>query len=179
MLRKAIRIVESGDLTIIRKVVASEPTFVFVMGSTGSGKNYIVNKYFKNIDLVDIDKYMAELADGGDTRKYISKSIAMANKSLETNFKKQKSIIQVGTGGNLKGLENKLIKAKSYGFKTAIILVDSGLEKSRSRNIDRANKGDQRLVPDWKVDVSYKASMANYETLKKSEYVDFYLLIKN
>jgi len=180
MFKQAIRIVESAPLKEIQQAIKSEPVFLFVMGATGSGKNYVVEKNFKGIDLADIDKYMAELAaGGGDERKFISKAVDKANKLLQTNFEKKKSIIQVGTGGNMKGLENKLIKAREYGFKTAVIIVDAGIKKSMERNQARADSGAQRLVPDWKVEKSYDASMANFNILKSSENVDFSATIKN
>jgi len=152
--------------------------FIFVMGSTGSGKNYIVNKYLSNYPLVDIDKYMAEFAGtNGDTRKYISKSVAIASKELTKHFKRKQTVVQVGTGGNLKGLENKIKLAQDYGLKTALILVDSGVKKSKQRNIERAKSGEQRLVPDWKVEVSYKSSKENFNKLK--DIVEISLNIKN
>lgn len=178
MIREIVENLGNVKLKDIQSLVKSEPTFLFVMGSTGSGKNYIVSKNFKGVELADIDKYMAELAaGGGDERKFISKAIAIANKVLTKSFENDKSVIQVGTGGNIKGLENKIIKAKSYGFKTALILVDASIKKSMERNQARADQGDQRLVPDWKVEKSYYASKDNFEILKSQ--VDLATIIKN
>lgn len=171
---------KSHNIRDLKRLVNSEPYFIFVMGATGAGKNYIVKKFLPTIPLVDIDKFMAKLSsesENGDERQFISKSIAMAKKELDKYFGKLVSVVQTGTGGNLKGLENKLILAKSKGMKTALILVDTDIEKAKVRNQRRADSGEQRLVPDWKIDVSYKASKENFFKLKDS--VDFFTIVKN
>ena len=173
-----IMLMTIGDLS---SLVEYESWFIFVMGATGSGKNFIVSEYLPKLPLVDIDKYMAELSladpDGKDERKIISKAVHMAKKQLDVYFNKGKSVIQTGTGGNIKGLENKIKLAKSKGLKTALILVDTDIEKAKQRNQSRAESGKQRLVPQWKVEDSYKKSAENFQKLEKS--VDFATIIKN
>lgn len=165
----------------LQQAVHEDPYFIFVMGSTGSGKNFISYKYFPLIHMVDIDKYVAKFmatdTTGKDERKFISKAVHFAKSQLIKNFDKKRSVIQVGTGGNLQAMINKIDLAKSKGMRTAIILVDTNIEIAKQRNIKRAESGDQRLVPDWKIDVSYKASQENYHQLKNK--VDFATIIKN
>jgi len=174
-------ILSESNIKDLGDLVADDAYFVFVMGATGSGKNFIVRKYLPKTPLVDIDKFMAELAandpDGRNERKFISKSVHMAKKALDKYFNKMQSVIQTGTGGNLKGLENKLKLAKSKGLKTALILVDTDIERAKKRNQSRADSGEQRLVPQWKVDVSYEKSAENYKILKDT--VDFAVKVKN
>lgn len=156
----------------------NEPYFILIMGSAGSGKNYIAKKEFPGIPLVDIDKYMSDLAGtDGDTRKFISKSIIMANNELLNHFKEGSSVVQVTTGANYKGASNKLKLAKSYGMKTAVIFVDAGLKKSLERQRKRAENGEQRLVPDWKVEKTYEKSKENWKLLSKE--ADFSQKIRN
>ena len=175
------KLIESNsNLSSLYDSMRKEPYFVFVMGATGAGKNFIVRRNFPGVPLVDIDKYMAEMASkepDKTERDFISKAVHKANKELKKFFEKGKSVIQTGTGGNLKGLENKLKLAKSYGMKTALILVDTDIKKAKERNLQRAENGEQRLVPEWKIDVSYKKSAENYETLKNT--VDFSSTIFN
>ncbi len=172
---------ESNIKDLAELVDDDDAYFIFAMGATGSGKNFVVKKFLPKLPLVDIDKFMAELAvndpDGKDERKFISKSIHMAKKELDKYFSKKRSVIQTGTGGNLKGLENKLKLAKSKGLKTAIILVDTDIQKAKERNQSRADSGEQRLVPQWKVDISYEKSAENYKILKDT--VDFAVVVKN
>lgn len=179
MIRDLILEAKADKIEDLSAAVSSEPYFIFFMGATGSGKNYIAQQYIPDVPLVDIDKYMAELAleYGTDERKHISRAVAIANKQLKKYFDEPTSVVQTGTGGNLKGLENKIKLAKSKGMKTAIVLVDTDIKKAKERNISRAAAGAQRLVPDWKIDVSYKASKVNYRTLQKE--VDFFAMVKN
>ncbi len=137
------------------------------MGSAGSGKNYVSKKNFPHVPLVDIDQYMAEFAGtDGDTRKFISKAVHKANAELKKHFEQKSSVLQVTTGANYKGASNKLKLAKSYGMKTAVIYVDAGLNTSMKRNRARAEAGEQRLVPDWKVEKTYAASSSNFKSLR-------------
>jgi len=168
-----------NNIKDLKGLVNSEPYFIFFMGATGSGKNYLTKKFVPGTPLVDIDQYMAELTKNSDQdeRKFISKSIAMAKKELDKYFSMQKSVVQTGTGGNLKGLENKLILAKSMGMKTALVYVDTDIEKAKVRNQQRADSGEQRLVPEWKIQVSYDKSKENFKILKDT--VDFAVSVKN
>jgi len=151
-----------------------DPHFILVMGSAGSGKNYIAKQNLANVPLVDIDKYMADFASGGgDERKFISNAVHKANAELKKYFENSESVLQVTTGANYKGASNKLKLAKSYGLKTAVIYVDAGLNTSIKRNQDRAVKGDQRLVPDWKVEKTYTESKKNFKELKQEADISF------
>jgi predicted kinase len=165
----------------ILESIKLESTFVLIIGGSASGKNYIYNKNFKNIPLVDNDQLTKELS-GGDfekARKLISKATAIANKRLTSAFEKKESICQVSTGGNQKGVENKLIKAKDYGMKTLLVLIDSDIKLAQKRNQERSNAGEQGLVPDWKVEKSNIKARETFNNLKDLNVVDSFKIIKN
>jgi predicted kinase len=165
----------------IADILKEESIFVLVIGGSASGKNYIFEKNFKNIELIDNDQITKELS-GGDfekARKLISKATAIANKRLEKAFQEHRSVGQVSTGSNQKGVENKLIKAKSYAMKTALILIDADVKKAIKRNKERAQAGKQGLIPEWKVQKTNENARETYNNLKKLDVVDYKLVIKN
>jgi len=169
-------IVESNVVTEIKN---TESIFILVIGGSASGKNYIFNKNFSNIPLVDNDEITKRLS-GGDfekARKLISKATAEANKTLETAFKSKKSIGQVTTGSGKKAIENKINKAKSFDMKVAIILIDVDIKKAQKRNIERAEAGEQGLIPDWKVEKTNLAARETFNSVKSA--ADFNLIIIN
>ena len=165
--------------SIIDDINNTSPIFVMVIGGSASGKNYIYEKYFSNIDLIDNDKITLKLA-GGDVSKttdYISQAIKIANKDLEEHFKNHISVGITSTGASTKGALNRLEKAKSYGFKTAIVLVDTDVKTALKRNKERAKSGSQKLVPDEKVIKSNEKARETYK--QASKITDFSLVIKN
>jgi len=164
----------------IKDILSEESIFILVIGGSASGKNFIFNKNFKNIELVDNDEITKELS-GGDfekARKLISKATSIANKRLEKAFKNHKSIGQVSTGSNQKGTENKLIKAKSFNMKTALILIDTDVEKAIKRNKERAETGLQDLIPEWKVQKTNENAKKTFNNINKKE-INYKIIIKN
>lgn len=156
----------------------SDKIFLLVIGGSASGKNYVYEKNF-NFDLVDVDAITKRLS-GGDfekARKMVSKAIAEANRELEDAFKSGKSIAQVTTGAGAKGVENKLKKAKEYGFETALLLVDTDWKVAYERNVKRAEDDKQGMIPDWKVEKTNKEARSTFNQLKKD--VDYSTIIKN
>lgn len=165
----------------ISKVIKNENVFVMVIGGSASGKNYIYDKNFSSIPLVDNDEITKRLS-GGDfekARKLISKATAEANKMLLSAFSKKESIGQVSTGGNIKGVENKLIKAKSFGLTTILVLIDTDVKKAIKRNKDRAESGKQGLIPEWKVEKTNDSARETFKELLKLGIVDYNQIIKN
>jgi predicted kinase len=178
MFRELVYLQESDK---IKDILSEESIFVLVIGGSASGKNYIYDLNFKNIELVDNDQITKELS-GGDfekARKLISKATSIANKRLEKAFQDNTSIGQVSTGGNQKGVENKLIKAKSFNMKTALILIDTNVKKAVKRNEERAEAGLQGLIPEWKVEKTNTAARETFNSLKKLDIVDYNIVIKN
>lgn len=163
----------------IKNILSEDKIFLLIIGGSASGKNYIHDKKFSKIDLVDIDKITKRLS-GGDfekARKMVSKAIAEANKEIESYFNKGKSVAQVTTGSGATGLINKIKKAESYGFKTAVVLVDVDVKKAIERNQVRADAGEQGLIPDWKVEKTNNAARDSFNTVK--DLVDYSEIIKN
>jgi len=177
-IREAIETVRIGQL---KKMVKEKPMFIFIMGGTGSGKNYIFNKNIGGIKLVDIDKYIEEYAIeyNTDGRKQISRAVARSKRELLDSFRKKESVAQVGTGLNNKSSENKFKWAKEAGLEVVILFVDTDVKTAMKRNRARADKGDQALVPDHKVERSVSQSRDNFKLYSKNPDVDYALKVKN
>ena len=164
--------------SVISDIKKEEKIFLLVIGGSASGKNYVYEKNF-SFDLIDVDKITDKLA-GGDfekARSMVSKAIAIANKELEKSFSEGKSVAQVTTGAGSKGVENKFKKAQSFGFKTALVLVDTDPKVAIERNQERAKNGKQGLIPDWKVEKTNAEARETFNHLKAM--VDYSLIIKN
>lgn len=162
----------------VNDIKNAEPVFLLVIGGSASGKNYIYNKNFK-FKLVDTDEITNRLS-GGDfekARKLVSTAVAEANRELEKSFSAGTSVAQVTTGAGAKGVENKLKKARSFGFKTALVLVDTDWKVAYKRNVKRSEDGKQGLIPDWKVEKTNKEARLTFKQLKAS--VDLSVIIKN
>lgn len=160
-------------------ILKEDKVFLLIIGGSASGKNYIHKKFFSKIDLVDVDAITTKLS-GGDfekARSLVSKAISMASKELEQYYAKGKSVAQVSTGSGAKAVINKFNKAKEYGFKTALVLVDVDIKKAIQRNQDRAASGKQGLIPDWKVEKTNNAARETYNTVK--DQVDHAIVIRN
>lgn len=163
----------------VKDILSSDKVFLLIIGGSASGKNYIHNKHFSKIELVDVDEITKELS-GGDfekARKMVSKAIAQANKEIDKKLQDGKSVAQVSTGSGDKAVINKLNKAKEYGFETALVLIDVDVKKAIQRNQERAQAGKQGLIPDWKVE---KTNNAARETFTKAkQYATYSTIIKN
>lgn len=172
---------EAVQITQLKNVVKEKPTFVFIMGGTGSGKNYVFGKFLKGVKLVDTDKYIEEYAIeyNTDGRKQISRAVARSKRELLISFKKKESVAQVGTGLNNSSSANKFKWAKEAGMNVVVLFVDTDIKTAMKRNHARAEKGDQALVPDWKVEKSVSESKKNFELYGKDENVDSAIYYKN
>lgn len=164
--------------SVISDIKKEQKIFLLVIGGTASGKNYVYEKNF-SFDLVDVDKIAYDLADGDldKTRSVLSRAIAIANKELEKSFLAGKSVAQVSTGAGAKGTQNKIKKAQSFGFKSALVLVSTDPKVAQERNQERALAGAQGLVPDWKVQKTNAEARETFNLLKAS--VDYSAVINN
>ena len=180
MLREILESIKS-DVNKMKSMAEDKPTFFFIMGGTGSGKNYVYRKFLKGTKLVDTDQYIEEYAKeyGTDGRKQISRAVARSKRELLASFKKKESVAQVGTGLNNKSSANKFMWAKEAGMNVVVVLVDTDIKTAMKRNHDRAAKGNQALVPDEKVVRSVSMSKENFNLYGKDENVDTTIYYKN
>lgn len=158
--------------------ISNEPkVFVLVIGGSASGKNYWYDKHL-DFPLVDIDKITKRLSSGDfeNARKYVSKAIAIANKEMTQYFQNNLSVAQVTTGSGIKAVQNKFKKAREYGFKTALVLVDTDVKTAIARNKKRADSGKQGLIPDWKVEKTNAAAKETFNVVSRD--VDFSIKVK-
>lgn len=174
-------IVENLKISSLKREAKSTPTFIFMMGGTGAGKNYIYRKYLDGVPLIDIDEYTKEFAKQYDTdpRKQVSRATVRSKRELLDSFSKKKSIVQMGTGNNIKSTSNKFKWAKDAGMKVVVVLVDVEPEVALKRNRDRHAGGEERLVPDEKVVRTVKVAKENAKLYTKDPNIDEVIVVKN
>jgi len=149
----------------ITSLLKNDNLFIMVIGGVASGKSFTYNKHFSSIPVVDIDIFKHQLS-GGDweiAKKMSSKAMKLVNNELEKYFSKKKSVVNMGTGATLGGVQKKLQLAKQAGMQTAIILVDVPVETAMYRNKLRASKGDRNLIPEYKVERSNNNARDNFK----------------
>jgi len=174
-------ILDEFKLKDIERESLEIPTFIFLMGGTGSGKNYTYRKFFKNLPLIDLDIYTAEFAEeyGTDRSKQVSRATIKSKKNLLKAFDNRISIVQMGTGNNIKSTLNKFKWAKEAGMRVVLVLVDVEPKTASKRNLERHKKGEPRLVPDEKVIRTVKVAKENFKVFKNSGFVDEAIIIEN
>ncbi len=177
-IREAISKVQISDL---KELAEKEPTFIFMVGGAGAGKNFVFNKYLKGLKLIDIDEYTAEFGKefNTDPRKQVSRATARSKKELLDAFKNKQTIVQMGTGNNIESSSNKFKWAKDAGMKVVVLLVDVEPETALKRNKERHAGGEQRLVPDDKVIRTVEVSKLNTVKYGKDENVESVIIYKN
>ena len=161
---------------IIQQIKSTNPIYVYVIGGSASGKNYWYENNLADIPLVDIDEFVKRLAKetGNDPRKLVSKGIALVNKELTDKFTNGISVGQTGTGGNTKGVYNRLKKAKDAGFETALILVDTDPEEAIARNQQRVQSGGHGdTLSDDKIRRTNEYARKTFNELKNSDVVTY------
>jgi len=182
MIRLIIEKITNGTtIETLKADVKGVPTFIFIMGGSGSGKNYVFDKFLKGIPLIDVDKYTAEYSKefGTPATKHVGKATSRSKRELLSAFASNKTIAQVGTGSNLESSENKFMWAKEKGMKVVVIFIDTDVNKALKRNKRRHEQGVQGLVPDDKVRATSKKSKSNIKVFKSNSNVDLIIQYKN
>jgi len=153
--------------------------FVLVGGGSGAGKNYFASML--HLPLIDVDEVNKELNDGKvNVRTTVGKALAIVKKEMQKRFENESSFVQTSTASTIKGTENKFKKAKRYGFHTVFVNIDTPVPQALVNNNNRVSAGGHgETIPKWKFAATKLGSMMCFETLKKSEYVDLAIKVKN
>lgn len=160
-------------------LLKEDKIFIMIIGGAGSGKNFIYKKHLSKLPLLDIDEFSAKHAKGDFelARKFVGKAAGDVKKELLRHFAEGKSVVNTATGASLSNTMNKFKWAKEAGMKTAVVLVDVDVKVALQRNKDRAAKGDQGLLPDWKVESSNKDARENFKEYAK--ITDYSIKVKS
>jgi len=159
-----------------------EPTVIFIIGGVGAGKNYIKNKLFGDIQMIDPDEHTNKLANGDVElqRKFVSQAIKWVNSEFEKMLKGSKSFVMMGTGANYTGYINRFQKAKDAGFATSIVFVNTSPEQAFKNNQKRiADGGRGSTIPDFKFETSWKKAKFTYDNIQTLEICDYAQEVKN
>lgn len=168
-----------SSIADILKEASTSGIFVMIIGGSGSGKNYWYNKNLSKIPLEDVDEYTMKWSKGDHEagRKMVSKAIAEVNKNLTKAFENKTSIAITGTGAGLSGTVNRLNKAKEFGMKTAVILIDTDVKTAIERVNSRSEKENRSPIPEYKIERTNKEAKENFKEYKK--IADYSFVVKN
>ena len=156
--------------------------YVFIMGGSASGKNYIYDMELNRLPLVDVDAYVKELSKGDfdKARKFVSSAIHMVNKDIDQKIVDRQSFAQTGTGANFKGVYNRIKKIKDAGYTVIVVLVETTVENAIERNKQRvASGGHGKTLESDKIERTKKFARETFETLKKNKIVDYTVEVQN
>jgi predicted kinase len=155
-----------------------------VGGGIGSGKSYFINNVLKkvvgNLPLYDVDDFTIKLGGGEYKRELAGKAALQFKKELPIAFTKSKSFIYTGTNANFNGLAAKLQLAKSNGFTTVLIHIDTPENVAIQQSSQRATSGERNPIEDYKIIRTIRDSKEFFEKIKKDrKLVDFYYSYKH
>ena len=120
------------------------------------------------------------MGGGKYKRELAGKAAVQFKKELPIAFVKSKSFIYTGTGSNYNGLVAKLQLAKTNGFTTVLIHIDTPENVAIQQASQRAATTERNPIEDYKVIRTIKDSKETFEKIKKDrELVDFYFSVKH
>ena len=161
------------------KTYLEDKLFIAVGGGIGSGKTYFINNILKkvvgNLPVYDVDEVTTKMGAGEYKRELAGKATVQFRKELSIAFTKPDSFIFTGTNANFNGLVAKLQLAKTNGFTTVLIHIDTPEDTAIQQVSQRADTGERNPIEDYKVIRTTKDSKEVFEKIKKNrELVDFY-----
>ncbi len=172
--------IEYINESTLKEILSKDNMFIMIIGGAGSGKNFIYKKYFSHLPLFDVDEYILRLS-GGDPQK-AGKFVTKAIKELESDLQKQmqkdsNSVVSMGTGKSVHGVQNKFKFARDAGKEIAIIRVDVSPEVAFERSQARAQKEQRAEIPLFNIQKTNKMAKMNFRSFAK--LADYSLIIKN
>lgn len=163
----------------IKEILSKDNIFIMIIGGAGSGKNHIYRKYFSHLPLFDVDEYILKLS-GGDPQKagkFVSQAIKELESDLKNNLMKRNSVVTMGTGKSVHGVQNKFKFARDAGKEIAIIRVDVAPKVAFERSQARAQKEQRAEIPLYNIEKTNKMAKLNFRSFAK--LADYSLIIKN
>ena len=166
------------------KTYLEDKLFISVGGGIGSGKTYFIENILKkvvgNLPVYDVDVLASKMGGGEYKRELAGKAAYKFKKELPIAFTKKESFIHTGTNANLNGIMAKLQLAKSNGFTTVLIHIDTPENVAIQQSSQRATSGERNPIEDYKIIRTNKDSKEVFEKLKKDRnLVDFYFSYKH
>ena len=163
----------------MKEILSKDNIFIMIIGGGGIVKNHIYRKYFSHLPLFDVDEYILKLS-GGDPEK-AGKFVSQAIKELESDLKKVlmkgNSVVSMGTGKSVHGVQNKFKFARDAGKEIAIIRIDVSPEVAFKRSQERAQKEQRAEIPLFNIQKTNKMAKVNFRGFAK--LADYSLIIKN
>lgn len=142
----------------------AQPLFVLVVGIPGSGKSFFARQFSDNYRFfyVETGRYENIISNiGGDNKKVISAAKQITEATLDQALRSFKHIILEGHYYSSKERDGVLNMAKKAGFGTLIVWVQTDIETSGYRALNR----DRRRLDDKN---SLSLSETEFKTIAKS-----------
>lgn len=166
------------------KTYLEDKLFIAVGGGIGSGKSYFINnvlqKIVGNLPVYDVDDLTTMIGRGKYKRELAGKALSQFKKELPIAFTKDKSFIYTGTNSNFNGLVAKLQLAKTNGFTTVIIHIDTPENVAIQQALQRSETGERNPIEEYKIIRTIRDSKEVFEKIiKDRRLVDFYYSYKH
>ncbi len=130
---------------------ASQPLLILVVGTPGSGKSFFARQFAESYRFfyIDVGRYESELESLGSSSKEVTDvAKKLATATFDQALKSFKHIVFEGSFNSVREREVILNKAKKAGFGTLVIWVQTDLETSelRAMNRDRRRADDKNSL---------------------------------
>jgi predicted kinase len=172
-------ITEGTSISIGQLNTIDGSLYVLICGGVGAGKSYVLSKN-TDLPIIDIDDVTMELGNGEYNPKNTSKAMAITNKKVKSKIESGESFIHMGTSANLNSTINKLTYAKSNGYTTVLLFIDTPPEQAYANNQERVGAGGRgNEIPEHKFQRTYDSAKNTFDKLKDDELTDYVIHYDN
>ena len=157
------------------------PFYVMIAGGMSAGKSFVVNKFIKEIDILDIDDTMAELGFTDYTSEQFSEAMNVISEKVDTYFYERFSMVAMGTASNPTVATNRLYGAKMKGYRTVLVHIDTPVHQSIAQNQHRLDLGKRgvKKSDEHKIERTTTGAARTVSYLRESALVDFFVYYNN
>jgi len=142
-------------------IPTDKPITIILTGGIASGKSTTYKYYFTELKIHDID-----LLTKGDMTSYKSKGIELQY-NVEKDIVDTTSIVYTKTGAVPAKILKNIELAKENNMRTAVIFVDTPIEKALQNNITRAKSGNWHLIPEKDIIETNEKARKNFKMYEK------------
>tara|TARA_R110001606_G_scaffold82261_1_gene188845 strand:- start:684 stop:1226 length:543 start_codon:yes stop_codon:yes gene_type:complete len=172
-------ITEGTSISIGQLNTIDEPLYVLIAGGVGAGKSYVLSKN-TDLPIIDVDDVTMELGNGKYDSKNTGRAREITKQKVADAMEKGESFIQMGTSANLNSTINKLTYAKSNGYTTVLLFIDTPPEQAYANNQERVGAGGRgNEIPEHKFQRTYDGAKNTFDKLKDDELTDYVIHYDN
>lgn len=153
-----------------------KPTFIMMIGISGSGKSYYINKIIKDhsYTIVSPDEIRREVLGNISDQSSGDTIWRIAKERVVSNLKQGKDVILDATNVNTKSRRNFIKDLPDCNLKALILPANVELSKERIKK-DLESGKDRSAVPPEVVDRQYKNYLQTLKDILQESFVVEYL----